>query len=96
MKQWQTFLAAAVIIVLLLMMGGGMAIMRLARFALPAVVIYFIYSAVRAQFLPQEKNNGNDARLRQQQPTSMAQSQPVIEICPQCGEEKGRKHKCST
>lgn len=62
-------------------------IFGLIRLLLPFVVIYFVYKFFK-------KKVGELTGVDTSGTLKKSSEQDVIEICPQCGYEKGRRHRC--
>ena len=72
----------------LLIVKGGLAVMGpLLRIAIPAIAIYFAYQYIKKQL---SLGAGKDATKQQ-----AFKGPEVIQICPNCGSEIKKGHKCS-
>lgn len=72
----------------LLILKGGLAVMGpLLRFALPAIAIYFAYKYIKKQLA---LGAGKDEKK-----SEAFKAPETIQICPNCGSEIKKGHKCS-
>jgi hypothetical protein len=60
----------------------------LLKYVLPLVLMYFGAKVVRDFFLGQPDKRGDSLGRSRSQDTN------VIEICPDCGYEKNKRHRC--
>ncbi len=56
----------------------------LIKFVLPLVGVYFALKFLRQQIVGMEGTKSD----------RLGQTDPIIEICPECGQEKNRGHRC--
>jgi hypothetical protein len=78
----------AVTVCALLILKGGLAVMGpLLRFAIPAIAIYFVYQYIKKQLA---LGAGKEDSKRE-----AFKAPEVIKICPDCGSEMKKGHKCS-
>jgi hypothetical protein len=71
------------------------------KFALPLLIVYFIYRGIKSVLFPKpqprEYFGGSFTRRQHSQAGGghTPQAHTTIEICPDCGHERGPRHLCS-
>jgi zinc transporter ZupT len=86
MSKWLVRGVVIGILLLFVSRGGGAALGPLMKFAVPLAAGYFIYRGLRSVFRPTLEHQGH-AQARGDKPQT-------IEICPACGSQKERGHRC--